>query len=121
MPKIQTFNGYKFHSTLNFTVGDILTGKVRVRKGGTILRAVSQDDPEFSVSILSPDPDEWKNIKAKVLSVSDDGKITAIERLEGGENITIYTGSKIVLQTDDQGKQPPYPFNVDEYALETVE
>jgi len=127
MPKRQSFKGHKFDSTLNFTVGDIVTGKVR--KGDKVLTSVRKDepvrfDPLFPTSTLSPDPDEWKNIKAKVLSVSDDGKITAIERLEGGENITIYTGSKIVLQTDDLEGFPYFKideFKVDEYELETVE
>lgn len=81
-------------------------------------------DPLSPTRTLSPDPDEWKNIKAKVLSVSDDGKITVIELLEGGEDITIYTGSKIVLQTDDLEGFPYFKideFKVDEYELETVE
>ena len=120
MPKKQTFDGYEFDSTCDFTVGDILTGKVR--KGEkTLSVSPGESESPLPVGTLLPDPNEWKDIKAEVVSVSDDGKITVIKRLEGGENIPLHATSEIVLQTDDQGKQYPYSFNVDEYELETVE
>ena len=116
MPKRQTFNGYKFDSTLNFTVGDIVTGKVRVREKLGLMPA----NLSSPTSTLSTTFDEWP-IKAEVVSVSDGGQITVIKRLEEVGNIF---NQQIALQTDDPEEKYPFrvdEFEVDEYELETVE